>query len=523
MAHLNRPLRVLHIEDEKNGSPRVISEIRKVFSRLQLEQVRDESSLVALLERQEWDIVICHYHGPVSAHEALRLVKSSTGDLPFILLGGKIGEENVASLMKEGVDDFILIGNDQRIAASVKRLLIERGMRSKVERARRKAFEAFASRQRMLAIVSHDIKNPLSAIHLEAQMLMRTVDRYGKSVMGEEVKIQAGRIFKTAERMKSLLVDLLESNRGHGSLRNLQKSEVDPVNLFFECLDNVRPLVVEKNITVKFFPKEKVPALALDRNKIYQVFSNLLNNAIKFTPHGGEIYFDLSWDDERFYFTLTDSGRGLPPGEEDKVFDKYWTGKTTSHHGTGLGLFICRSVIEAHGGTISCGNVEGRGASFTFTLPREKVVTEEELAGEIFVVDDDADLCEVMTWSLKKEGFSVRSFESGEAALQALSRSRPAVMVVDYHLGDMDGCEFLKRRRLICPDCPVILISGSPDEVATAAPAGEYVAIVEKPLDLEGLLREVKNLSEPCSPKSSNEASMRTFHGPASAVSGDRQ
>lgn len=519
MSHLIRPLRVLHIEDEENESQLVRSELRKVSSRLQLLRVSEEKEFLAALNAQSWDLVLFNYHSKcLPAREGLRQVKNSNGDLPFILISGHIGEENVAFLMKKGVDDFILRTNYFRLEALVKRLLLERAIHRRAGKAQRKAFEAFAAKESMLAIVSHDIKNPLSAIHLEAQMLLRTVDRYGKSVMGEEVKIQAGRILKTAERMKGLIIDLLEKNKSQDALRNLQKIPVDPVQLFYESLDNVRPLFQEKNIRVKFTPKENIPQLKLDRNKIYQVFSNLLSNAIKFTPVGGEILFDITWNEENFFFTVTDSGRGLPSGEEEKVFDKYWTGKRAPGSGTGLGLFICRSIIEAHGGTISCGNVSGRGASFTFTLPRVKEESLEEIShGDVFVVDDDEDLCEVMTWAMKREGIKVRSFSSGESALKALSRSRPSVLVVDYHLGDMDGCEFLKRRSLISKECPVILVSGSPDEVKCMAPEGEYVSIVEKPLDLEGLLREVRNFSGPYSQKSSNEASMHISHGPASA------
>jgi CheY-like chemotaxis protein len=335
--------------------------------------------------------------------------------------------------------------------------------------------------------------------------------------MGEEVKIQAGRILKTAERMKVLIVDLLEKNKGQEGLKSLQRAEVDPVKLFYESLDNVRPLIQEKNIEIKFSPKENIPALNLDRNKMYQVFSNLLSNAIKVTPPKGEIYFDLSWNEDEFSFSLTDTGRGLPVGEEEKVFDKYWTGKSSKGSGTGLGLFICRSIIEAHGGNISCRNVPGKGASFTFTIPREKEDTTSE-SGEIFLIDDDEDLCEVMSWAMKKEGLKVRSFHSGGEALKALKNSRPSVMIVDYHLGDMDGCEFLEKRALISKECPVILVSGSPDEVRCSAPVEDYVTIVEKPLDLEGLLREIKNLNAPYLLKSSNEASMHISHGPASAV-----
>ena len=519
MSHLFRPLRVLHIEDDENESHLVRSELRKVSSRLQLLRVSKENDFTTALKTQSWDLVLFNFHSKcLPAREGLRQVKNLYGDLPFILISGPIGEENVAFLMKKGADDFILKSNYSRLEALVKRVLMDRATHRRASRAQRKAFEAFAARESMLAIVSHDIKNPLSAIHLEAQMLMRTVDKYGKSVMGEEVKIQAGRILKTAERMKGLIIDLLEKNKSQDALKNLQKISVDPVQLFYESLDNVRPLFQEKNIKVKFSPRNEIPKVKLDRNKIYQVFSNLLSNAIKFTPTGGEILFDIAWNEESFSFTVTDSGRGLPIGEEEKVFDKYWTGMRAAGSGTGLGLFICKSIIEAHGGRISCENVKGRGASFTCSLPREK----EELLnhipdGEVFVVDDDEDLCEVMTWALKREGIKVRSFGSGEDALKAISRSRPSVLVVDYHLGDMDGCEFLKRRSFISRECPVILVSGSPDEVRTFAPEGEYVSIIEKPLDLEGLLREVKSLSGPYLQKSLNEASTHIFHGPASA------
>ncbi|MFL5784744.1 MAG: ATP-binding protein, partial [Bacteriovoracaceae bacterium] len=307
-------------------------------------------------------------------------------------------------------------------------------------------------------------------------------------------------------------------NKSQEGLKNLQKTLVDPVKLFFDSLDNVRPLIQEKNIKVKFTPKEVVPELPLDRNKIFQVFSNLLSNAIKFTPPAGEIIFNINWDEENFYFVLTDTGRGLPAGEEEKVFDKYWTGKKSKGSGTGLGLFICKSIIEAHGGAITCENIPGKGASFQFRIPRGHMEKLSEETGDVFVIDDDEDLCEVMSWSMKKEGLSVRSFSSGSAALDALARSRahPSCLIVDFHLGDMDGCEFLRRKKSLGDCTPVILVSGSPDEVKCVAPPGEFVSIVEKPLDLEGLLREVRNLSGPYSEKSASEASTHSSHGPSS-------
>ncbi len=519
MSHTRKPLRVLHIENEEQESLKVRTELRKVSSQLLLRRVCEETEFSSALNQGPWDFIFFNYHaGCLGAVDALHHVKSYSGDLPFILIAGNIGEETVASLMREGVDDFLLHGNYQRLEAVVKRLLMDRDIRNKADKAQRRAFEAFAARERMLAIVSHDIKNPLSAIHLEAQMMARTVDKYGKSVMGEEVKIQAGRILKTAERMKELIIDLLEKNKGQEGLRNIQKTSIDPVKLFYESLENVRPLIQEKDIRMKFQSQEGMPTCSLDGKKVFQVYSNLLSNAIKFTPARGEIFAELSFDQNNIYFSLTDSGRGLPEGKEEKVFDMYWTDKKSHGAGTGLGLFICRSIVEAHGGEIACLNSGTKGATFHFSLPREKVKDSDSAIGEIFVVDDDEDLCEVMSWAIKKEGYAVRSFSSGKEALAVLSDTQPALLIVDFHLGDMNGCDFLEKRRKIAHDCPVILISGSPDVAKCAVSSDEYVSIVEKPLDLEGLLREIKKLNVPCSPRSLNEASTLLSHGPASAV-----
>lgn len=137
---------------------------------------------------------------------------------------------------------------------------------------------------------------------------------------------------------------------------------------------------------------------------------------------------------------------------------------------------------------------------------------------EIFVIDDDEDLCEVMCWALEKEGFRIRTFSGGEVALGALATGAPPqLLIVDFHLGDMDGNEFLRRCCGEARKVPVILVSGSPHEVEGVVPEEAYTTIVEKPLDLERLLREVRRLSAPGWKRSSTGASTHSSHGPASA------
>lgn len=233
--------------------------------------------------------------------------------------------------------------------------------------------------EQILAIVSHDIKNPLNAIQLEAQMLLRIVDRHGKSLLGEEVKIQANRILKTTERLKVLINDLLEKNKSENCLTLLNREEVEVARLVQDVIDSTRPLVRQKNLMVRsLFPSGL--RVYLDRNKMFQVLSNLITNAIKFTPHGGALTISIEECVHELIFKVSDSGPGLRTEDLLNVFEKYWTG-VTDCSGTGLGLFICKTIVEAHGGRIMAENLSDGGAVFSFTVPRMNVSSVRALSG----------------------------------------------------------------------------------------------------------------------------------------------
>lgn len=364
--------------------------------------------------------------------------------------------------------------------------------------------KAFAAKEQMLAIVSHDIKNPLSAIQLEAQMLLRAAGRSEKTLLSEEVKIQANRILKTTERLKTLISDLLDKNKSENNLSNLSKCHVDCTRLIRDVMDATRPLINEKEIILKLSLPEKV-IISLDRSKIYQVFSNLLSNAVKFTPIGGKVHISMEENDHEFIFSIDDSGPGLNEKEMLKVFEKYWSGN--SPDGTGLGLFICKTIIEAHHGHIFADKESlYKGARFRFTLPKMSHPMENEtvpyfvshvdVRKKIYVIDDDEDLREVISWVLSKEGYSVYSFESPGEALSSLKRSHhlPQLIVVDYHMDEMQGSEFLIRKNVIkdAAQCPVLMISASPKEVEGQVCREHYKEVLTKPIDLEGLVSKIR-------------------------------
>lgn len=374
--------------------------------------------------------------------------------------------------------------------------------RSCPEKNHKLAEEALAAKEQMLAVVSHDIKNPLFAIQLEAQMLLRAVDRNGKSLLGEEVKIQANRILKTTERMKLLIQDLLDKNKSEHSLANLNRENVDVIKILHDVLESFRPLLQEKELHFKtdFHSAELI--LHVDRNRMFQVFSNLLNNAIKFSPQKGVISIALEDHEHDCQFSIYDSGPGL--SDTKRVFEKYWSGEGESP-GTGLGLFICKTIIEAHGGMISVENSESGGAIFRFNLPKKEDASllkfsyhdsRKNERKRIFIIDDDEDLREVMSWALGKEGHSIHAFHSATDALHylALGRHRPDLIVVDFHMDEMKGSDFLLRKTEISEikDCPVLMISASPLEVEKEVRPELYREVITKPIDLTGLLNSIE-------------------------------
>lgn len=347
----------------------------------------------------------------------------------------------------------------------------------------------------MIAVVSHDIKNPLNAIQLEAQMLLRAAERAEKSLLSEEVKIQATRILKTTERMKMLITDLLDREKSADALSHIVKRDVYVSKLLQEVLDSVRPLIQEKEIILKTIIPDSV-VIPLDRNKMFQVFTNLLSNALKFTPRGGMIQMTLEERSHDFYFEVEDTGPGLQGVDLNRVFDKFWSGSDVSS-GTGLGLFICRTIIEAHGGKIFVENRANRGACFWFVIPKSQPKLEaSDGRKKILIVDDDDDLREVISWALTKEGYSVSAFHSPSEALAQLSRPgfHPNLIVVDFHMDEMMGTEFVKKKREIpgVAGCPVVMISASPLDVESELSRDMYEEVITKPIDFEGLVSNVR-------------------------------
>lgn len=358
-----------------------------------------------------------------------------------------------------------------------------------------------AAREQMLAVVSHDIKNPISAIQLDAQMLLKLSERNSDSLLAKEIKIQASRILRTTERMKNLIGDLLDKSKTENTLASIHPVEIDIVSLIQEVLDSLRAITLEKRLNFDLnFPDHLY--LFADRNKIFQVLSNLVNNAIKFSPVGGKIKIFYEEGDQLHSFVVEDEGPGMSENDSRYIFDKYWASPSSAECGTGLGLFICKTIVEAHGGKIFAQNLD-RGARFVFHLPRKQnqerslnfELWHSDARKKIFVVDDDDDLREVMCWAFEMENLLAFGFSCPLKALEALENSHlPQLIIVDLHMDKMNGSDFVlsKNKMIDVLDCPIILMTADPNGLDEGKIKNEVSEILTKPIDLEALVENVK-------------------------------
>jgi signal transduction histidine kinase len=187
---------------------------------------------------------------------------------------------------------------------------------------------------------------------------------------------QAQMVHRAAERMNRLIQDLLDVRRIDSGRLSLDAKPESVETMLGEATEMLRPLASAAALELTCDVDEGVPPVAADASRILQVLSNLVGNAIKFTPAGGRVRVHAESSDGEVRFTVSDTGQGIPPEQLPHVFGRYWQGVRTDRRGVGLGLAIAKGIVEAHKGRIWVESQVGVGSNFIFTLP----VAEERVA-----------------------------------------------------------------------------------------------------------------------------------------------
>jgi signal transduction histidine kinase len=232
-----------------------------------------------------------------------------------------------------------------------------------VERAQ----QAVRARDDLVAVVSHDLRNPLGVVQMQSSLLLRGLGPQDED-SSRRLRASAERIQRAVDRMNALLSDLLDLAKIEAGRFEVHPTRQASSVILDEALVVMSPLAEQKSIRLVIDASPSADVLA-DRDRIYQVLSNLLSNAIKFTPEGGEIRLCTQSAAEGVRFSVIDAGPGIPARELPHIFNRYWQARKTARQGSGLGLYIAKGIVEAHHGRIWVESSTGVGSSFHFVLP----------------------------------------------------------------------------------------------------------------------------------------------------------
>jgi signal transduction histidine kinase len=335
------------------------------------ERYKETADTVVEQARGRADAVVERARG--KADEKLRR-SGVTGEEWSTLEGERQMEDHALDQERLSADASLSVERDERRRALAKLLQLERASTDEhLGRERDMADASVASRDDFLAMASHDLRNMLGGIALSAESLMNI--RREEDVQ-QAIGLNAHRIQRYTGRMARFVGDLVDIVSIEAGRLAIAPRRHDVVDLVRETLDAFQPLASAKGMRIGADVKGGALSASYDHERILQVLSNLVGNALKFVPDGGHIHILVESLDGALRFAVADDGPGIAPEKLQSIFDRYWqAAEKRPRSGLGLGLFISKCIVEAHGGTIWAESRLGEGSTFRFTLPVETPVS----------------------------------------------------------------------------------------------------------------------------------------------------
>lgn len=345
-----------------------------------------------------------------------------------------------------------------------------------VERANRLKSEFLAS-------MSHELRTPLHTIIGFTELLTEETE----GPLNEKQKRFLSHVHKDSLHLLELINDVLDLSKIEAGRMEIKAKNMRACDATDEVVSSIRPLAKAKSQTLENHVGDCV--ILADRVRFKEILYNLLNNAVKFTPVGGEIAVESHLDGEFVSFTVSDTGMGIAHGEHVSIFDKFYQAASTTkgvREGTGLGLAITKRLVELHGGTIRVASELGKGSRFTFYIPAGR--------GDrmILIVEDEPSAQELLSTYLATMGFQIRLASSIQEAIEIARQQRPDAVTLDLNLPGYSGWRALDeiKNRPEFADVPVIVVSVQDrDEAALERGAA---AVLQKPVKREILLETIR-------------------------------
>ena len=366
------------------------------------------------------------------------------------------------------------------------------------------------ARDEFLSVVSHELRTPLNVI----QGWLWQVKRPG---VPEHIRQRALEIIERNVTVQARLVDdLLDTSRATIGKLRLRRHLVDLAQVCQAAVEAIERHAHAKGLRLTFVPPEAPLFVWGDADRLQQVISNLLSNALKFTPSGGAIEVAAQREETRMRIDVRDTGIGVPPEFLPSMFEPFAQADTTTTRqfgGLGLGLAIVKQIVTLHGGRVSAESSGRGGTVVTLEFPIPAVLDEPfdrthpgmadaedpRLDGlKVLVVDDEPEACEAVRLVLEQHGATVRTAATGGEALELLEDMRPDVLVADLAMPEVDGYDLIRRVRQQArsTELPAVALTAFTDAAREAALHAGFQQFTSKPVPPADLVTIVERLKD---------------------------
>jgi signal transduction histidine kinase len=392
------------------------------------------------------------------------------------------------------------------------------GLEVKVRERTDELEQADRLRSQFLSHVSHELKTPLTSIKGFLQNMLDGLT----GPLKEKQQRYLSRMLENSDRLIRMIEDLLDRTRIQSGRLDLVPGEIDLGHCVVEAVEQLRLLAQAKRQTLEAVAPPAPLMVWADRDRLIQIVTNLVQNAVKFTPEGGSIMVTVGQENQTLAgVSVRDTGPGIPREFLDQIFDPFFRVKQarSGTKGLGLGLSIVRTLVELQGGTIVARSEPEQGAELFFTIPMlpttaVPVGRASAEAPRVLVVDDDPDIRQLLLDRLRAKGYRVQSAVDGVRALEAVRAETFEGMILDIGIPSMDGMDVLRQIRKWDQQIPIVMVTASGSkELAVRAISMGAQAYLLKPFDVDELQRIVDYWFRPLERPSSGSVVSQTSPG----------
>lgn len=328
-----------------------------------------------------------------------------------------------------------------------------------------------------IATVSHELRTPMTSIKGALGLVLGGA--------AGELPPEARELLTIArnntDRLIRLINDILDISRIEAGKLEIRRAPLSPAEVVRRAVQEMTAFARQRSIVLTAEVPEGLPRVMADADRLHQVLDNLLSNAVKFSPEGSEVRIRAEAAGDMVRFDVIDRGPGIPPDQIEAIFERFYRIDNAASRrtgGTGLGLTICKAIVEEHGGRIWVESKVGEGSTFSFTIPAEPrgpapaapcpaihqvlgASRGERTQPSILVVDDDPDVRRIVSVILERAGYAVRTAHDGQEAFRLIMVEQPDLLILDLIMPNLDGFQLVRllRQRQWTQQIPLLVLT----------------------------------------------------------------